>query len=103
MVFVDLRNAYDTVHRKQLWKAMMEIGIIQGLIEAAKKLYNHNTLRVKTGNKYSKGFKTTEGLLQRTRILKKWSANKPREDRIVNNRTRSSKNLENKEIKGTEI
>jgi hypothetical protein len=58
MVFVDYKQAYDSIHREELWKAMITFDI-------PKKLCNAKTIRkVKFLGELSSGFEINLGLRQ---------------------------------------
>lgn len=64
LAFVDLRKAYDTIPRKRLWQAMMNLKIPKGLIKATKNLYKGNNIAIKVGKTLTTPFETSKGLLQ---------------------------------------
>lgn len=64
LAFIDLKKAYDTVPRQQLWKAMTNTNIHPQIINAVKNLYEGNKVAVKIGTNLSDTFETSKGLLQ---------------------------------------
>lgn len=64
MAFIDIKKAYDSVPRSELWKAIEEIAVERNLVRAIKDLYKQNMVSIKTGKRISCSFKTTKGLLQ---------------------------------------
>lgn len=64
LAFIDLKKAYDTVPRKELWKAMERLDIPITLTNAMKTLYRNNKIHIKVGNKIVNSLTTSKGLLQ---------------------------------------
>jgi hypothetical protein len=49
VLFVDLVEAYDTVHREMLWMILRIVGIPGSLIEVLKKLFTDDTINLRVG------------------------------------------------------
>lgn len=64
LVFVDLSKAYDTVPIAKLWKVLEEIKINGTVIKALRKFYEGSTIKIKNGQKVSRGIVITKGLRQ---------------------------------------
>jgi hypothetical protein len=54
--FIDLKKAFDSVHRLPLWKILKQYGIPDQDIEAFKALYKKSSCCVKTANGYTEFF-----------------------------------------------
>jgi len=64
MVFIDYTQAYDSIHREELWKAMINFGIPKKYVDMVK-LCNAKTLRkVKFLGELSSEFEINSGLRQ---------------------------------------
>ena len=62
MLFVDYKQAYDRVNRKELWKAMILFGIPQKYVNLIK-MYNDKTLlKVRFLQRLSPAFEVNSGL-----------------------------------------
>lgn len=64
LAFIDLKQAYDSVPRSGLWKAMNHLNLPSKLITAVQTIYKGNTVHVKIGNQIITSFETSKGLLQ---------------------------------------
>jgi hypothetical protein len=64
LVFVDLKNAYDSIPINKLWEALENSGINTQIIQAVKILYTGSVSKIKIGNKLSDGLPVTNGLRQ---------------------------------------
>ena len=68
MLFIDFKQAFDSINRKRLFEAMDKIGITQKLIRMMRMTMCQTKARVKIDNqinapiKFSKGFKQSDGL-----------------------------------------
>lgn len=63
-MFVDLKEAFDTVKRGKLWRSMENCKIEKGLIERIKKVYEEARSVVRTGETESKELWAEIGLRQ---------------------------------------
>lgn len=63
-LFIDFKQAYDSVERNQLWNAMAELSIPRKLIRLVKMCVHGNTTRVRVGKALSESFEVTTGLKQ---------------------------------------
>lgn len=64
LLFIDLAKAYDNVPVSMLWEAMEETNINNVIIKTIQELYKDTTIKIKTGERLSKGFTVTKGLKQ---------------------------------------
>lgn len=62
--FIDIRKAFDTVKRKQIWESLEKKGVDQDLIEAVQSIYQNTTNIVRTKHMSSSTFTTKEGVRQ---------------------------------------
>lgn len=63
-LFVDFRQAYDSILRVKLWDAMAEIGIPKKLINITKMCINGSRCRIRIGDTLSDVFEVNGGLKQ---------------------------------------
>jgi len=64
MVFIDYRQAYDSIHREELWNAMISFGILKKYVDMVK-LCNAKTMcKVKFVDELSSEFEINSGLRQ---------------------------------------
>lgn len=63
-LYVDLKKAYDSVPLTKLWEALEITNINANLIKAVQQLYRNCQIKIKIGNKISKGFLPNKGLKQ---------------------------------------
>lgn len=63
-LFLDFKSAYDSVARKKLWTAMMELGVPLKLISLVKMTLTDINSRVRLRNQLSEPFETDTGLRQ---------------------------------------
>jgi exonuclease III len=64
MAFMDIEKAYDSVGRKEVWRALSEKGVEDGLVERVRSTYVESESCVKTALGRTKGFKIRSGLKQ---------------------------------------
>jgi hypothetical protein len=62
LLFVDLEKVYDSVHLKNVWKALDHYNISNSIIRAIKRLYENSFSKIKIGKQLSSGFYVTKGL-----------------------------------------
>ena len=63
-MFVDFKQAYDSVHRLSMWKILREFHIPSKLIALIKAAYNGTGSMVRVGNKTTNYFDIESGLRQ---------------------------------------
>ena len=63
-LFIDFKQAYDTIIRENIWIAMESMGIPKKLISLTKLCVNNTELCVKIGNQISNKFTVKSGLKQ---------------------------------------
>jgi len=59
LLFADLEKEYDSVHLKNLWKALEHYNISNSVIRAIKRLYENSFSKIKIGKQLSSGFHIT--------------------------------------------
>ena len=64
LVFLDIRAAFDTVHRESLWQCLKHNGIPERFLDLLRSLYEHTNGRVRVYNEYSASFPITNGVRQ---------------------------------------
>lgn len=64
-LFVDFRQAYDSIKRYRLWKAITQLGIPAKLAGLAKACVQHSNCKVKLNRELSEDFSVKIGLIQR--------------------------------------
>jgi hypothetical protein len=64
MLFVDFKQAFDSVNRKKLIEAMNKMRILHKIIIMVEMTMNHTKARVKIGNKLSETFEFSIGVKQ---------------------------------------
>ena len=64
LAYIDLRKAYDTVSRQEMFKALSQLEIAKALTQAVKNLYKNNNVQIKVGKKIVCRLKTSKGLFQ---------------------------------------
>ena len=64
MCFIDLQKAFDSVKRKELWKALEEHGVHNDLIKAIKSFYHNPESLVRIGGQISNRFNIEVGVRQ---------------------------------------
>ena len=62
--FVDLKKAYDRIHRDKLWVVLLQYGIDGQLLTAIKSLYMHSEVCVRVNNATTKPFRVSVELRQ---------------------------------------
>uniref|UniRef100_A0A2S2NNU5 Retrovirus-related Pol polyprotein from type-2 retrotransposable element R2DM n=1 Tax=Schizaphis graminum TaxID=13262 RepID=A0A2S2NNU5_SCHGA len=62
--FVDFKQAYDSIIREELWKALEEFGVPAKLIQLVKECNSNSCCKVKFGKKISESFEVVTGLRQ---------------------------------------
>ncbi|KAL4113103.1 hypothetical protein QTP88_016788 [Uroleucon formosanum] len=65
MIFVDYKQAYDSINRKELWKAMILFGIPQKYVNLVKMSNDKTLLKVRFLQRLSPAFEVNSGLRQR--------------------------------------
>ena len=73
-LFIDFRQAYDSIHRPSMWQILREFGVPMKLINLIKMCINNSQCKVKVGNKTSDPFHTNSGLRQGAFFLRSCSA-----------------------------
>ena len=63
-LFIDYKQAYDSVHRPSMWHILKEMGIPEKLIRLTKACYIHTKCSVRYGRKLSSQFTIRNGLKQ---------------------------------------
>lgn len=63
-LFVDLRRAFDSVSHRLLWQKLFRLGVSSKIIRVMKDLYEHATMKVRSGGDLTDGIDITEGVLQ---------------------------------------
>ena len=61
-VFVDFKQAYDSLHRPSMWYILCSFGIPEKLIRLIQMCYRNVRGRVKIGGEITEFFKIREGL-----------------------------------------
>lgn len=64
LLFTDIKQVYDSIKRKLLWKNMKKSGIPSKLVRMMKTCIEGSRRKIKFGNNYSEKFDTTVGLKQ---------------------------------------
>lgn len=64
MLFVDYKQAYDSINRESLWKAMEKLGVPAKITRMIKACIQYSKCRVKFNGQLSKTFMTDTGLKQ---------------------------------------
>ena len=64
VAFVDLRKAFDSLHRPALWAILRSRGIPGGLIRVLEDLHTDTTCRVRMGGRRSRSFRMEYGVQQ---------------------------------------
>lgn len=62
--FVDMKKAFDTISRTKIWDSLKNKKVDNHLIQAIKSLYHKTENKVRTCNRLSESFNTTEGVRQ---------------------------------------
>ena len=63
-LFIDFRQAYDSIHRPSMWQILKEFGIPKKSIKMIQICTHNSRSKVKLGNKMSEPFQTVSGLRQ---------------------------------------
>ena len=63
-LFVDFKQAYDSIHRSSMWNIMKEMGIPDKLIRVTQACYRNTTCTVRFGKKMSTPIEIQTGLKQ---------------------------------------
>ena len=63
-LYIDFRQAYDSIHRPSMWAILKEFGIPKKLISLIKACYNNNKSCVKVGKNKTYCFDVESGLKQ---------------------------------------
>ena len=61
-VFIDFKQAYDSIHRPSMWNIMEEFGIPRKLINMVKVCYRNSKSCVQVGKKKTNSFEIETGL-----------------------------------------
>jgi len=64
MVFIDYKQAYDSIDRERLWKILKNVGLQTKLINMIKLCNTNTSSRVKVNNEISSSFTIISGLKQ---------------------------------------
>lgn len=64
MVFIDYKQAYDSINREELWKAMISFGIPKKYVDLVKLCNNKTVFKVKCLGELSLEFKVNSELRQ---------------------------------------
>jgi len=64
LLFVDFRQAYDSINRYRLWKTMNQLGIPAKLVRLVKACVQHPMCKVKFNGELSEEFSVETGLRQ---------------------------------------
>jgi hypothetical protein len=64
MCFIDLKKAYDRVHRPTLWKILTRIGVPQTMVNLIAQLHDGSMAQVRINNTLSDSFPLNNGLKQ---------------------------------------
>src|SRR6218665_194330 len=62
--FIDLKKAFDSVHRESLWKIMKSYGIPQRIIDIIQNFYDGSICAVRNGGEVGEWFQIITGVLQ---------------------------------------
>ena len=63
-LFIDFKQAYDSIHRESLWNIMTEMGIPNKLINLVKVCYRNSKSCVQVGRSRTEAFEVNTGLRQ---------------------------------------
>lgn len=63
-IFIDFKQAYDSIHRPSMWHVMKEFGIPQKIIHLVKACYSDITSSVRCGGRSGESFVINSGLKQ---------------------------------------
>ena len=63
-LFVDFKQAYDSIHRQSLWAILGDFNIPHKLIRLVKLCYNNTECRVRVGGEVTEPFQVEDGLKQ---------------------------------------
>jgi len=64
LLFVDFRQAYNSIHQNELWKIMIQLGIPAKLVRLIKACVQHSKCKVKFNAELSEEFSVETGLRQ---------------------------------------
>lgn len=64
LVFIDLKAAFDTIDRREIWKALEEMEIPKMLLEAIRSTYETVRLKIQIAGQKSEEFKMNKGIKQ---------------------------------------
>ena len=64
VAYVDLKGAFDSVDRDQLWKILRSLGVPECFIELLKSLHSGTTARIRVDKDLSASFNTSSGVRQ---------------------------------------
>ena len=63
-IFVDLRKAYNSVPREALWRALLKLGVPEGLVELVKSFHDGIKAKVRVDGELLEEFEVINGLCQ---------------------------------------
>ena len=63
-MFIDFKQAYDSIHRPSMWNIMREMGIPEKLVRVTKACYRNTTCSIRYGKKMSAPIEIKTGLKQ---------------------------------------
>lgn len=64
MLFVDFKQAYDSIHRENLWRVMEKLGVPTKLMRMVRTCVQNSKCMVKFNSQLSKEFMVNTGLKQ---------------------------------------
>lgn len=64
LTFIDLKAAFDTVDRREIWKTLRELGVDKGLISAIRSTYKTVRAKVQVAGERSEEFEMNKGIKQ---------------------------------------
>ena len=62
--FIDFKKAYDSVDREALWRCLQSFGVHGAFLRCVQEMYSDVRLRVRIGERMSKGFQSLTGVKQ---------------------------------------
>jgi sorting nexin-29 len=63
-VFIDFKQAYDSIHRRSLWSVLSDFGLPGKLIRLVQLCYEGTRCRVRVGGELTQVFEVKSGLRQ---------------------------------------
>jgi len=64
LFFVDLKAAFDKVDKSRLWEELQRKGVKDELVRGVEKIYEETEVTVRTGQGFTRSFRTTKGVRQ---------------------------------------